>query len=315
MEFVEESETDKIHYPIETKMFNDLRYHVSRHSEIVLHLCPFQIRESTHLKAPFIQYFLRKTKTDEMDITGDRIFPPDCLSFWRQEIEHPILYNLPSELMILVKIMLAHYGVHGVNDADLKYVGFHKSDNHFFVFYDLSSIWVNHHFLNIDDGFWLSTVSEIVKLREVCMFPVSDIVVDLFHNNSELQYLVKNDNALNNPIVGYSIEDAEDMDFQMTFGTEKTTEKACNIGECFRYFISYRDCLKKIESGANRNGKVIMRSVLNFSDLIPLCQEEFMDIFDEDTMYLVNTDSPDDAFIVIRNHSNQTPVCCHNVID
>ena len=83
---------------------------------------------------------------------------------------------------------MAHYGI--VQKDIFTYMGFHKNRHNFYVFFDISNIWVNHHYLSMNDPFWTVNVSEIIDTRIACCVTISPIISNMFYTNSSLKYLL-----------------------------------------------------------------------------------------------------------------------------
>ena len=110
-----------------------------------LYICPFQIRESTD-RNRFVQYILYRGKNENSEMD-------DYLSFYSniycKRDQYDNLYEASS---LMMQIVMAHYGKFVQKDI-FTYMGFHKNEHDFYVFFDISNIWVNHHYLSMNDPF------------------------------------------------------------------------------------------------------------------------------------------------------------------
>jgi hypothetical protein len=307
-------------YPIGEKMFSDLNYHAKTHMSVNIYVCPYQIRESTD-KTPFIQYILKKVEDSlqSSDNEGHDVF----LDFHKRVYFsgfHTGEVDLMKECIAMLKIIMASYRIFLKNDTGFSYTGFQRIDNTFYVFFDVTNSWINHHYLSIRDNLWLSTIYEMTVIRQVGPYHVSSNVTQLFEDYTELKTLYTSDNkVIRTPIVGYSLEHKNDIDMTMTFGIsrEKYGNGKHNTDDngIFLYHFSYDSCYDTLNSSnLDKKNAVIMRHLLFYDkaenyDLYE--QDELDDSITEDTLLVTGIEDKSGAF-VLRKHGNQTPLTTHD---
>lgn len=288
---------------------------------------PYQVRPSTNGKN-IIQYILgRRTEKhhyqspDEPYEDGDGIHR--YLDFYMFHYQSPYMRNrfvVPALCAnYSLEILFYHYGI-SPNTLQCEISGYLKRGNDYYIFYDMSKSWINHHYLNIDDPFWLVNIDEIVSKKTVCDMSISPIVQLLFNENTFLRSLLtKEEEQMPICKTVYTYEEYRNMDFTMTFGTQRTGD---SDDEYFSYFVNFEDCRNALfestifqENDKNVNKFVIMRHVINYENTQLVDSVEYPFTEDENpwnsqTLFIDRTK----PMVYIWNHGLQTPVTCHNVL-
>lgn len=302
----QESFTD---YPIKEKLFADINYHTSSCPTVNLHICPYQLRKGTNGKG-FVQYCLRLHK--ESHDNGDD-GNSDCdplLSFYCETYLNlkAGAYNFMNEIDGHMRNIMLHYG--RLSDG-WEYTGFLKSGNDFYVFVDLNQCWINHHFLSMNDPFWLVSLDEI-RNKKVCEYSISYDVLNLFYTNRCLfdVYGFGNKKIDYKTMTVYSFEERKNMDFTMVFGRERCEHPL--LGECFTYWKDTSSLfVENLMTSSSHSKYVLMRHLIMYDSV------ETLETYDEtsiqsrkNTLFV----SENDGKVHILEHGNQTPLMSHNIV-
>lgn len=309
-----EQQEIKWKYPIENNMFQDLNYHARSCMFVNMYICPYQVRYGTDNKTPFLQYIMRK-RNDRSGKENLQDHEYNYLDFHKKTFfdHHTVNINFYEEAVRIMKVMLFCYRKN-VNDiSKVVYKGFRKSGNDFYVFFDISDMWINHHYLNMHDLLWIVNMYELSVLNEVCSVPVCDDVVNFFKQNSELVDLYYSDDTpVSIPIVGFTVEDKKHMDWTMTFGT--CSKKYKDLDDRFVYHYDYHNCCATLTE-EDKKDKVIMRHCILHDKCISY--EEYNNLSDDDdkeNYTIVDEVNDRSCGFVISQHSAQTPLSSHNVL-
>lgn len=290
-------------YPVAESMFADLNYHGRIFPFVTIHLCAYQIRRTTN-NNPILQYILHKT--EDTDNVGHPV-----LGFYNKTIYDGCsgTTNMMDIAWKMMQVIMLGYTKFQTDDC--VYKGFHKNDSDFYVFIDVTSVWVNHHYLSTTDPIWLATVTEIVDTRQICDIPVSETTTALFLAHPELQRLLTyNGDVYPSPIVGYTLEEKSTMDWTMSFGSQPSHIDALG-DEWFKYATTYDECAN-IDCD---NQMVVMRHALFIDDKlvdINVSGSGDPEQVDPDAMNC-RVFSEDGSYVIaIRDHGSQTPLTSHN---
>jgi len=311
--------------PVSDLYSNNMTTVIDNNSRVLV--IPYQVRPSTNGKK-IVQYILGRRSEkhhyqtpDELYEDGDGIHR--YLDFYmfhhqsqymRNRFAFPALWANYS-----VDILFYHYGI-SPDTSRCEISGYLKRGNDYYIFYDMSKSWINHHYLNIDDPFWLVNIDEIVSKKTVCDMSISPTVQVLFNENTFLRSLLTKDEE-QMPICKtvYTYEEYRNMDFTMTFGTQRTGD---SDDEYFSYFVNFEDCRNALfestifqENDKNVNKFVIMRHVINYENIQLVDSPEYPFTEDEkpwnsQTLFIDRAK----PMVYIWNHGLQTPVTCHNVL-
>jgi hypothetical protein len=309
-----EQQDIKWKYPIESGMFQDLNYHARTCMFVNMHICPYQVRYGTDDKTPFIQYIMRK-KNDRSQKENLHDHEYNYMDFHKKTFldHHTINTNFYEESVNIMKAMLFCYRKNVNDTSKIKYKGFRKSGNDFYVFFDISDMWINHHYLNMHDLLWIVNMYELSVLNEVCSVPVSDDVVTFFKQNSDLvDIYYSDDTRVPIPVVGFTVEDKKQMDFTMTFGS--CYKKYKDIDDSLVYYYDYRDCCDTINN-EEKQDKIIMRHCIMYDKCISY--DEYISLSDDvDKDRNIIVDNINDIYcgFVICQHKDQTPLSSHNML-
>ena len=318
-------------YPIGRSMYSDLNYHAKSHMFVNIHICPYQIRKSTD-GTPFIQYILKKVY-DTIPVPENEGYT-EFLDFHKKTYFsgfHTGEVDLMKQCVATLKIIMASYRIFLKGDDGFSYTGFHNDDNTFYVFFDITSSWINHHYLSTNDTLWLSTIYEMTIIREVGPYHVSSNVTKLFELHQELNTLYTADEKIvKTPIVGYSLEDKTAMDWTMNLGRQREAYgngKHSNDEEgVYIYHFSYDSCLDSMEKSDDgtykKDGKllVVIRHLLFYDNAMEYNtyeneeNEKNDESITEDTL-LVTGDNNKPGVFIVRKYGNQTPLTAHNTLD
>lgn len=305
-------------YPIAKNMFIDLNYHARTHMYVNLHICPYQVRESTD-RTPFLQYIMKLTE-NKYKITNEN---EDFVIDFNKRTYFDIALseiNLMNEATTMLKIIMASYRIL-LTDNKYDYIGFRKIDNDFYVFFDVTKSWINHHYLSLKDPLWLTNMYELTVIGEVGPHKVSTQISDLFsiHYPDLLHLYDNNEKQIPMPIVGYTVEERKNMDWTMTFGTQPVAFRK-NDGEynkVFMYYYAYDACCSDIKNKNDIENPVIMRHSLMYDKASSYEDYENNTIEDltDDNLLVTEGDNDNDnvsGMFVLRKHGNQTPLTTHN---
>ena len=301
-------------YPIEEKMFKDLNYHARSCMYVNMHICPYQVRYGTDNKTPFVQYIMRK-RNDKSPNSNLSDHDNNYIGFHSKTYfdHHTTNINFYDEAVKMMKVMMLGYGKITKNVENIVYKGFRKSGNDFYVFFDLSDFWINHHYLNMADPLWLVNMYEMFVLKEVCSVPISEELIGFLEENSDIFDLYYADKTrVSIPVVGYTIEDKSHMDFTMTFGTCSETYK--DLQDSFVYYYDYNECCSTIKD-EDKSKKVVMRHSIIYD--ISVDYNDYNDLTDDDKeKRVLILDKVHDKFcgFVVFKHSSQTPLTSHNIL-
>jgi len=300
-------------YPIDKNMFQDLNYHARSCMFVNMYICPYQIRVGTDNKTPFIQYMMKKAN-DRSE--KDRLHFHDCnyidfhkVTFFDHQSEYVNLYDAALKN---VKIMMMGYGK--MNDAhNIIYKGFRKRENDFYVFFDISDVWINHHYLNMHDPLWLVNMYEMSVLKEVCSVPICDEVVSFLNENKDIvDIYYPDDSKVAIPVIGFTIEEKKQMDFNMTFGT--SSQKYKDLDDAFVYYYDYNQCCQLLDEN-ERSNKVIMRNVIMYDESMNYEEYIKMTHNDENRILIVDNIQNETCGFITHNHIAQTPITAHNILN
>ena len=320
-------------YPISKNMYSDLNYHAKTHMFVNIHICPYQIRKSTD-GTPFLQYILKKV-TDAVPIPENEGYA-EFLDFHKKSYFsgfHTGEVDLMKECIAMLKVIMASYRIFMKGDEGYSYTGFHRDDNTFYVFFDISPSWINHHYLSTNDSLWLSTIYEMTVVRQVGPFHVCSNVTKMFSLYDELNTLYKVDGEIiKTPIVGYSLEDKTHMEWTMNFGKQREAygngKHSNDEDGVFVYHFSYDSCLDSIQCSSDDEYKqeakslVVMRHLLFYENAADYSLYENDETHDNDGVddcisentLLVNEISDNSGVFVVRKFGNQTPLTSHNTL-
>ena len=293
-------------YPIKDKMFLDINYHASSCPTVNLHICPYQLRKGTNGKG-FVQYCLqlRKCSLDNNDNNDDSL-----LSFYSETYLNlnPGAYNFMNEINLHMTKIVLHYGT--FSDG-WKYTGFLKSGQDFYVFVDLNNCWVNHHFLSMNDPFWMVSLDEIQN-KKVCEYSISYDVLNVFYTNRYLYdvYGFGNKKIDYKTMTVYSFEERRSMDFTMVFGRERCEHPL--LGECFTYWKDVSSLfVENLMTSSSHSKYVLMKHLIMYDSVETLetCDETSIQSR-KNTLFV----SENDGKVHILEHGNQTPLMSHNIV-
>ena len=307
-----EQQNNRWKYPIENNMFQDLNYHARTCMFVNMYICPYQVRYGTDNTTPFLQYIMRK-RNDRSHKENIQDHQYNYIDFNKKTFfdHHTTNINLYDEAIKLLKIIMFGYG-NIINDfGKIVYRGFRKCENDFYVFFDISDVWINHHYLNMHDPLWLVNMYEIFVLNQVCSVPVSNDIINFFNLNPDLVYLYyPDDTRIKIPVVGFTVEDKKHMDFTMTFGTSQKKYKDI---DAFVYYYDYIECCDTI-SEEEKCDKIVMRHCIFYENNI--LYDDYMALFDEDKDRHIIVDKINDRYcgFVVGCHNAQTPLTSHNIL-
>lgn len=337
-----EDEARSWRYPIEDHLFTDINHHARTCMYVNLYICPYQVRMSTD-NTPFLQFIMQKKNAGGVKNLRDHA--NNYMDFYSKTYfdHHMININFLDEVDKVIKIMMIGYGkVLTNNDNDkIKYKGFIKRDNDFYVFVDISQLWLNHHYLNMHDHMWLVSIYELWGIKEVCSVPISDDVINLLNTNQYLTRLYHahadgdgdgdkhGDKEYPMPLTGFTVEDKIKMDFSMMMGTTPSVHR--DLPHAYVYYYDYNDCCYMLNNPTydaanneithsdntphNNRDKVIMRNYImydkrvTYDDYIALSEEE-----KEGRVLIIDNVCGSRVGFVVCNHSCQTPVNSHDVL-
>jgi len=220
--------------------------------------------------------------------------------------------NLYEEALKIIKIMMFGYGKIVKDIGNIVYKGFRKCDNDFYVFFDLSDTWINHHYLNMHDPLWLVNMYEIFVLNKVCSVPVCDDVINFFKSNNDLvDIYYPDDTRVSIPVVGFTVENRKQMDFTMTFGT--CYRKYKDLDSSFVYYYDYKECCDTI-SEDEKQDKIVMRHCILYDRSIEY--DGYIDLTNDDKDRHMIVDKINDRYcgFIMCCHINQTPLTSHNIL-
>ena len=260
-------------YPISDKMYYDINYHSNKYNYVNLYICPYQ-RQTDKRYRTFIQYFMY-LDNNQLNFYNKSCCPQD----WD---------NIKEYTNTLVKLIMANYRIFLTDNEEFEYNGFHIEDNNFYVFFDMTNVKINYHFLHINDPFWMVTIREIVDLKNVCEYPIDQSVTDLFNKHPELFYLTNKDKSKKYklPYIGYSIEETKNMDNVLMFGM--SSDENGN----YIFNPTYTSCLHN-----EINNKVVIRYAI-FDD-------KFTSLINKEGIFCIST----------KDYYAQTPINAYNIVD
>ena len=301
-------------YPIDKNMFQDLNYHARSCMYVNLYICPYQVRYGTDTKTPFVQYMMKK-RNDVSQRGNLSDHDNNYIGFHSKTFfdHHTVNINFHDEAVRMMKVMMLGYGKFTKTTENILYKGFRKSGNDFYVFFDISDVWINHHYLSMTDPLWLVNMYEMFVLKEVCSVPISEDLTGFLEKNSDLFDIYYADNTrVSIPVVGYTIEDKSHMDFIMTFGSCSETYK--DLEDSFVYYYDYDECCKTIKK-EDINKKVVMRHSIIYDNSVDYNDYNSLTDDDKAKRNLI-LDKVHDNFcgFVVREHSSQTPLTSHNIL-
>ena len=293
-----------------------------------VYLIPYQVRPSTNGKN-IVQIMLARTSDrskrkdlDELSEDSDGI--DRCLRFYsfsyqthykRQRFTSPEWWIKYS-----IDLIFCHYGMKP-KTSECTVSGYLERGEDYYVFYDMSKVWLNHHYLNLDDPFWLVNLDEIVSKRTVCDMNIFPLTQVLFNENGFLRSILsRNKDQMPIGKTVYTYEEYGNMEFTMNFGTQRKNSDDEN--SCFSYFVNFEDCRNALfesaifqENDKNVNKFVIMRHVITYEDTQIVDSDEYPFSENEkpwnNERIFIDKTKP---MVYIWNHGLQTPVSCHNVL-
>lgn len=323
-----EDEARSWRYPIEDHLYTDINHHARSSMYVNLYICPYQVRMSTD-NTPFLQFIMQKK--NDRGVKNLRDHANNYMDFYCKTYfdHHMTNINFLDEVDKVIKMMMICYGkVLTNNDNEkIKYKGFIKRDNDFYVFVDISQLWLNHHYLNMHDHMWLVSIYELWGIKQVCSVPISDDVINLFVSNQYLTRLyhagtdTDGDKEYPMPLTGFTVEDKIKMDFSMMMGTRSSVHR--DLPHAYVYYYDYNDCCymlnnprrNAVTNDIEKSDKVIMRNYImydkrvTYNDYIALSEEE-----KEGRVLIIDNVCDSRVGFVVCNHSCQTPVNSHDVL-
>ena len=79
----------------------------------------------------------------------------------------------------------------------------------------MSKVWLNHHYLNLDDPFWLVNLDEIVSKKTVCDMNIFPLTQVLFNENGFLRSILsRNKDQMPIGKTVYTYEEYGNMELQ-----------------------------------------------------------------------------------------------------
>lgn len=314
----------KYSYPIKEKMFADMNHHARSCMYVNLHICPYQVNLTTN-GTPFVQYLM--LKTNDRNNKNLKNHQDNYMNFVNKTyFDHHTKYiNFADEVNKMMRIIMLSYGK-VVKENNIKYDGFIKRDNDFYVFMNISDSWINYHYLNMHDPLWFATLYEMTVLNEVCSVPVCDDVVRLFESNDFLNNLYHPDSedTFPIPVTGFTIEDKKSEDMRLLCGTSSTDHRS--LTDVFRYYYDYNDCCNSLREQGDLTvetvdelikTKVVMRSHISYDKSVSYDVYETLSDEDKEKNILIvdyiegNTTR---GGFIINHHCAQTPINTHNII-
>lgn len=163
---------------------------------------------------PFIQYLLYKNKKSNI------------LTFPFFEFSEGNLLDLCNK------------NIEGILDIDYLIKGYFKDRKNIYVIVSLPTNFCSLQHLTSDKDWWFTLLSEIINEEKVLYFPIHRSVSNLFYKNSDLLYLLdENNRPFEAPISLYNGQHADKTNFIAKFGISKFSPLA-SMGPYY-YFSTY----------------------------------------------------------------------------
>ena len=198
----------------------------------MVYICAYNVNSNG--LCPFIQYMLYKEPHH---------------SFFEETMKFPyfayvkdvdIKHNCRK---VLDKIFTERYSPIN-NSKGYQYKGFINTNDDIYMFYDCSAYSISAHELPRNATIWFALIDEIVNHKHMCNFPIDDTVSSLFLQNPEFIFLNDmNNNHYDIPLVAYTGNYFNKIDFQLTFGQSKAALDAL-LGPYY-YFTDYNNAIKQ----------------------------------------------------------------------
>jgi len=318
-------------YPIEDHLFTDINHHARTSMYVNLYVCPYQVRLGTD-NTPFVQFIMQKKNVSGKNLRDHANNYMDfyCKTYFEH---HTTKINFLDEVDRIMKLIMLSYGK-VLKEADyeaIKYKGFIKRANDFYVFVDISHRWVNHHYLKMNDHLWLASLYEIWGIKEVCSVPISDDVSTLFLANQYLTrlYHTDGDEEYSMPVTGFTVQDNKNVDLHMMVGTSPSSHR--DIPIAYVYYYDYNDCCYMLSNNdaimstpsrktddelrTAKNDKVIMRNYIMYDKRVTY--DEYLTLSEDERegrVLIIDNVNGSRVGFVVCNHGCQTPVNSHDAL-
>lgn len=223
-------------YNILDLLENDININIEQHT--IINICAYRVI-TTELY-PFLMYLLYKNPKN--DILG---FP----RFNYNNLINPLVY---SQTILYTLLNFNNLEI----SNKLIFKGVLHQNNELFLFFDTTSCENQIYDVYKKNKIWYGLIYEIINQKHICNFKIDDCVTDFFMNNIDLLFL-SDTNNLNYeiPIVAYSGQPENKLNFTYVFGVTKKTENAF-MGPYY-YFTDYNNSIK--EGGWSLTNKPLIK--------------------------------------------------------
>lgn len=242
----------KYNYNILNLLQTDTDFNIEPNT--VIHICSYRII-TTELY-PILMYLLYKDpKLDTFN------FPSFKYSTYINPVlfAETFLYNLLNFNQILINTEEQNVSV-PINYNTI-FKGFLHENNELFLFFDSTNCENNIYDVYKKNKIWYGLIDEIINQQHICNFKIDSLVTNFFINNIDIIYL-KDENNINYeiPIVAYSGQPDNNLNFTYTFGVTKKKEHAF-MGPYY-YFTDYTNSIyeggwSSIHKSEFKNNKLI----------------------------------------------------------
>ena len=316
-------------YPLDNILNDDFKSISSPYNKIVV--CPYFIttcRNRYGVTKPYLQYLLYKYPTKTSTIGDLLVFP-----FIKKKS------NALAEANKLLKKII---------NVKLKTDGFLISNNVIYIFYNLSTVddytnkpraeqqWLK--LIKRNSNLWWVLIDEICNHRKTLNFVIHTSVTHLFYKNPTLIYLLKEDEKIDIPMVGYYGNYYKFLPIIATLGQKPNTSNAHKFG-AYYYFTNYTGAFRyagwtdnyqqrKVygKEISDENGKIIKGGIVRFALFIEKMQVMFHKVKQNDKwakhfngLYLGRVPRINDGVwkinpsIIVKNYEQQIPLSMHLV--
>jgi len=308
MDTAEQQPSNRSSYNISLQPITDLNIE----DNTVIHICSYRII-NTELY-PFLMYLLHKNPLN--DVFN---FP----TFKYNSSINPVSYSETILYGLLNFNKLVKNEKQPECDYNAIFKGALLENNELFLFFDSTNCENNIYDIYKKNKIWYGLMDEIIHKQHICNLQIDDAVTMFFMNNPSFIYL-KDEYGLNYemPIVAYSGQPDNKLNFTYVFGVTKKTEEA---GTHY-YFTDYNNSIK--EGGwsltnkpefhnntlitENSHGKYIKGGIVRFAIFLGNLSTEY-DANWSDTYDSVYIDKLNTPYWVLKNYAQQMPLSYHYI--